>query len=91
MDYVALCVLLREVEEVYGTCRVRDVYYDVADLAEAVGSLVQAEKLGDHGGGLGAELSWRDVCRKGRVVGVVLEEWAEEMDVEELEEHAAKL
>ena len=65
-----------------------DVDHDVADLAESVGSLVQAEKLGDHGGGLGAQLSWGDVSGKGRVVGVIFEEGTEEVDVEQLEKHA---
>lgn len=35
-----------------------------------------------------AELSGRYMCWEGRVVGVVLQEGTEEMDIEELEEHA---
>lgn len=47
----------------YCTCRVREVDDDVADLTETMSAFVEAEELGDCGGGVGEDLSWRNIRR----------------------------
>jgi hypothetical protein len=63
---------------------------DIGNLPQAVRAFVEAEELGDLGSGCGAVFSGRDVGWKWRVVWIVFEEGPEEVDVEELKEHAWK-
>ena len=69
-------------------CCMQDIHCNIADLAEAMGALVKPHEFGNHACGLGAEATGRNVRGKWRCVLAVFEERAEEMDVEELEEHA---
>ncbi len=47
----------------YGACGMRDVDGDVADLTEAMSAFVEAEELGDCGGGVNEDLSWGNIGR----------------------------
>lgn len=53
-----------------------------------MGAFVEAEELRDHRGGVGQELSWGDMGRQRGGGLLVFEEGAEQMDEEEVEEHA---
>jgi hypothetical protein len=63
---------------------------DVTDLTEPIGALVQTHEFGDGGCSGSTEFPGRDVTGKRRGGWVVFQEWAEKMDVQEMEKHAAE-
>lgn len=66
----------------------RYVDNNITNLTKAMGAFVEAEELRDHRGGVGQELSWGDMGRQRGGGLLVFEEGAEQMDEEEVEEHA---
>lgn len=58
VDDVPHGVLVWEVEEVDGTCRMSNVDHNVTYLPQAVGSSIKPEQLGDCCGGMGQEFAW---------------------------------
>ena len=68
---VSTGVLLGEIEKVDSAGAMGDVDCYIADLAEAVGSFVEAEELGYHLGSLCAKFSRRNVSRKRRRIRIV--------------------
>lgn len=88
MNDVSSSIFVRKIEQVNRTGAVADIDRNVADLAEAVGALVEAEELGNGCGSLGAEFSGRYVRGKRGCCSSVLEEGSVEMDKEKLEKHA---
>ena len=85
---IALGGFVRKVEKMNGARCMGDVDNDVADLAEAVSAAIKAEELGDCICRMSYVFSRRHMGRKGRVRGFVFQKSAEEMDEEELKEHA---
>jgi hypothetical protein len=60
-----------------GACGVGYIDSNITDLPEAVGTLIEPEKLRDHRGSVGEELSRGDMGRKRRAGLFVFEERAE--------------
>jgi hypothetical protein len=88
VDDISSSVLVREIEQMYRTGAVGDVDGNVADLAETVSTFVEAEELGNGGGGVGAEFSRRHVGGERGCRSSVLKEGPVEMNEEKLKEHA---
>lgn len=66
----------------------RDVDCNVADLSDAVCSLVDSKKLRDHGGCVRAIFSRREVGGQRRVPFFIFQKRTEQMNEEQLEKHA---